>query len=534
MAADKKFSIIVPLYKEGYKTIDTFVMHLKEQDYKNFEVIFVLNSPDDKAKSFITNKHKLRIGKIKWSYLDAGYDETLGNGNHCRAFNVGAAAANGDYLLFLDPDVYLLPGILREYKDAFDQHPDVQFVYGDYDFTGDVGRIPGRTYSEYELRCGNYISGGFPVRREAFKGWDENLKSLQDWDMWLSVVDAGGKGFYIGRPCFRTDPTQGEGISKYTVDHWLKMYKKVREKHGFPVSDTVVTSLGAPMHATNAAKHLGADSRVDINIFHVKPHEYKNLYVLGFYPKGWQGHMSLFYEGGQLRDGTLAGKKRIIHWIGTDIFQMQHDLSFTAWKNIQMMLNDKELGFTHLCEFKQTQDELAELGIRADIVPLPPEKMHNLMPLPEEFTVGVYVNPTQDMYFEEFMYTVAEAMPDVKFKFFGNKHMKNKVEDNKEWVGWVDMADFLPTISALVRITRHDGLPLGPIEAMQAGRNVLASVPLKHALQTKVNGDEPDLDDVVAKIRQMQDMGLNEDGSAYWRHEMSPELYKKRMRKYLA
>ena len=532
MAADKKFSVIVPLYKDGYKTLDTFLMHLREQDYKNYEVIFVYNSPDDKAKSFIHSK-KFNPGKVKWSDFDAGYKPELGNGNHCRAFNAGAELAKGDYLLFLDPDIYLLPGVLREYKDAFDQHPDVQFVYGDYDFTNGAGRVSGRKYSEYELKCANYVSGAYPVRKEAFKGWDETLPSFQDWDMWLSVIDAGGKGFYIGRPCFTTDPTLGEGISKYTVDNWLDIYTRVRTKHGFPPSKTVVTSLGAPMHATNAAEHLGADSRVDMNIFNIRPHEYKNIYLLGFYPLAWQNHLGLFYKEGKIVGGDVVGKKRVIHWIGTDIYQMQHKLSYVAWQNMLKILNAPEMGFIHLSEFKQTQDELAELNIKSDVVPLPPKTMHKLMPLPEEFTVGVYINPTQDMYFEDFMYEVADALPDIHFKFFGNKQMKDKIEGNREWVGWVDMAEFLPTISSLVRVTVHDGLPLGPIEAMQAGRNVLTSVKMKHALHTEV-GEQPDLEDVVAKIREMQLMGLNEDGSAYWRHEMSPELYRKRMSKYLA
>jgi glycosyltransferase involved in cell wall biosynthesis len=535
MAQEKRFSVIVPLYKQGFSTLDTFLHHLREQDYKNYEVIFVINSPDDEAKKHMDEMIPQLEAELRDRYtvLDIGYRQELGNGNHCRAFNDGAAIAKGDYLLFLDPDVYLLPGILREYKDAFDRHTDVAFVYGDYDIKS-VGRINGRPYDEYELRCANYVSGAYPVRKTSFKGWDPERKGLQDWDMWLSVVDAGGKGYYLDRPCFETDPTVTEGISKYSVDNWKDTFTQVRERHGNPIPRTVVTSLGAPLHATKAAKALGADSRTRETVFHIKPHEYENLYLLGFYPLAFPSHLSLFYEGGDMKKAKVAGKKRIIHWIGTDIWQMQHKLSWTGWKNMELMLNAPEMNFIHLAEHEETQKELAELGIKADVVPLPTEVVHKISPLPREFTVGVYTNPTQDMYYEELMYEIADAMPDIKFKFFGNPNAPKKTEKNKEWVGWVDMEEFLPTISALVRLTVHDGLPLGPVEAMQAGRNVLTSFPLKHALHATYEHGEPVKKDVVAQIRKMKKLKLNTEASEYWSQELSPELYAQRMAKYWA
>lgn len=520
----KKFSIIVPLYKKGYETLDNFLFHLKEQDYKNFEIIFAYNSPDDEAKKAVKKNKKLK--DFDWKEIDAGYDPKLGNGNHCRAFNAGAEIATGDYLLFLDPEVYLYPGILREYIDAFEKS-GADFVYGDYDFENSGGRVLGREYNEYELRCANYISGAFPIKKEAFKGWDPSLKSLQDWDMRLNAVDAGATGYYIGRPCFMTEAPKKEGISGYSSKNWLKLFRKVREKHGFPPSKTVVTSLGAPLHATKVAKILGVDTRVLSNTPNFKEHEYENIYLLGFYPLGWEDHMRLFYELGNVK-GKLVYKKKIIHWIGTDIFQMQTKLNWIAWKNISGFLTHKDFGFIHLSECKQTQEELRELGIESKVVSLPVESKYKPVPLPKEFTVGVYINPTQDMYFEDFMYDIAESMPDIKFKFFGSESMKDKTEDNKEWVGWVDMEEFLPTISAIARITRHDGLPISPIEAMMMGRNALTSIKIPHALHTEVQGT-PDKKGVIEKIRKLQEMPLNEKGAKYWSKEVDPELYKKRI-----
>lgn len=539
---DRKFSVIVPLYKGNYETLDRFLFHLKEQDYRNFEVIVSYNSPT----LTLTKSRALRILDkekkwLTWKEVDAGYDKALGTGNHCAAFNAGAAIAEGDYLLFLDPDIMLLPGTLREYKDAFDANPDVDFVYGDYDFSMGAGRIQGRRYNEYELRCANYVSGAFPIKRSAFRGWDPAVKSLQDWDMWYSAIDAGAKGLYVQRPFFEAQAPQEKGISAEGAEQWKERYAFVREKHGFPVSETVFTSLGAPDHATNAAEILGVDTRVFNNVHIFKPHDYRNVCLIGFYSQSpdpadpmmaVRQHLGLFYDGGDLKKDMVPGKK-VIHWVGTDIFMLQHKTSWMGVQFIAKMLSDPDMGIVHLTESAHTHDELAELGIESRIVPLPPKRLFEPMPLPEEFAVGVYVNPTQDMYYEEFMYEVADAMPDVKFKFFGNRNMK-RTKANKEWVGWVDMAEFLPTVSALARLTRHDGLPLGPLEAMMAGRNVLCSVPLKHALHIEVKDGDPDLAGTVAGIRSLQKMPLNKKGSAHWRQELSHDRYRETMKGLLA
>ena len=539
MAQDKKFSVIIPLYKDNYKTLGQSLFYLHEQDYSNFEVIFSYNSPT--LSTTMVEVRKI-LKKEKWlvayKEVDAGYDKKLKAGNHCRAFNKGAEVATGDYLLFLDPDICILPGILREYKDAFDAHPDVSFVYGDYDFEGNVGRVKGRRYSEYELRCANYVSGAFPIKKSAFKGWDSSVLSLQDWDMWYSAIDAGAKGFYLSRPCFIAAVPESKGISAEGADNWIERYGYIRSKHGFPVSDTVVTSLGAPDHATNTAKLLGVDTRVLSTLHTFKPNTYKNVYLIGFYTQSnaddpqlaLRQHVGVFHEAGDLQKPMVSGK-RIIHWVGTDIFMLQHKTSWMGVQFITKMLSESDLGIIHLTECQQTHDELLELGIESQIVPLPSKILYDVIELPKKFTVGIYVNPTQDMYFEDTMYELADAMPDIDFKFFGDRYPKK--DGNKEWVGYVNMATFLPTISALIRCTRHDGLPLSPIEAMMAGRQVIATHPLKYAVKHDLKNGEVDIATLITQIRELQKTTLDPRASQYWREVMDYTKFKKTIEKIL-
>ncbi|MEO6223606.1 MAG: glycosyltransferase [Vicinamibacterales bacterium] len=49
------------------------------------------------------------------------------------ARNVGAAAAGGDVLLFVDADVLIRPDTLKKVAEAFAAHPDIDAVFGSYD-----------------------------------------------------------------------------------------------------------------------------------------------------------------------------------------------------------------------------------------------------------------------------------------------------------------------------------------------------------------------------------------------------------------
>jgi len=76
-----------------------------------FEVILIDNASRDETID-VANRE---FGDAPWfSVVDN--DENLGFGKAC---NIGAERARGQYLLFLNPDVFLLPGALRASLDGF-------------------------------------------------------------------------------------------------------------------------------------------------------------------------------------------------------------------------------------------------------------------------------------------------------------------------------------------------------------------------------------------------------------------------------
>jgi len=499
------FSIIAPIYKDAYKTFAQFHYWIKQQDYSKYEIIVVLDGPNKKARQELKRYKDIIICEKPW-------------GGAPSARNFGAKKSSGEYLTFLDPDVYLYPGTLRHWATQLEDK-SIDFVYGDYDI--DRGpTLPSREfeYLKKAIKFTNFISGAFPMRREIFPGWDEKIKSLQDWDMWLTIIENGHKGKYIDRRDFHTEPPGN--ISKDSDKNWIKRTDYIRNKHGNPKSDICVTSLGASEHALHVADKLKADF---LEMPNFKAHKYKMIYLLGFYPESINDHLSVFFKP---KTSTFFKGKKLIHFIGTDIYNILNKTSFETIKELRKYFKDNK--FTLLTEAPHTQKELAQRGVDIDteIVPIPTKAIHKLTELPKKFVVANYVNPTQDMYHEKIMLSVARSMPDIEFKFFGGKEKKK--EDNIEYVGWVDMEKFIPKCSALTRMTVHDGLPLGPIEFMQAGRNVITNVPLKHTINCK-----PIRGKIIKAIRKAQKAKLNEEGSKYWTKQMNFNKYIKKIKSYL-
>jgi glycosyltransferase involved in cell wall biosynthesis len=95
------FSIVTPVYKRA-KEISELLQSISHQDYKNFEVIIIDNSPDDSLSSTILpyTRH------LKLSYR---HHKGLGVSE---SRNLGVKYATGDYVIFIDSDCIMPPSYL--------------------------------------------------------------------------------------------------------------------------------------------------------------------------------------------------------------------------------------------------------------------------------------------------------------------------------------------------------------------------------------------------------------------------------------
>jgi glycosyltransferase involved in cell wall biosynthesis len=132
-------------------------------------------------------------------------------GNAPKKRNDGFAKSTQPFLFFCDDDILLpanyIPSLLKALKD----HPDVGFAYTGYHgiilhpenhpMHGNF-EIPAIEFNVQALKYGNYISTMSLMRRELFCGWDEKLKRLQDWSLWLTIVERGAKGILVPSQTF--------------------------------------------------------------------------------------------------------------------------------------------------------------------------------------------------------------------------------------------------------------------------------------------------------------------------------------------
>lgn len=515
------FSIYIPVYRTE-KNLDKVLDHIDDQDYKFVEKIVVVN----KKNTAVIKKAKSRGCVVVTVDKDIGAPY---------ARNRGASVATGDYLLSMDCDIYLNPGALSYWAEGFKQHPEADFVYSDYEIISSRGSKPmiiqGWEFNKYLLTCNNYINGCTPIRKKAFVEWDNNLKSLQDWDLFLTMVERGSVGVYLGDfIAYKTDmPERTKEYTNISMDsheNWIERRDEVKKKHNIPDRKLAVMSIGAPHHGLATAEILGADF---LRHWMHKPNKYEGIYMLGMYPdiieQTFQFLIINFKED----------IKRLVHWIGTDVYQLHHHVSWNGLKEMKKLMKDKKL--IQFSEFQPTHDELAEVGIETEIVPLPPKDIFTPTKLPKDFSVGIYINPTQDMYYEAHMYDLAKAMPDIKFKFFGNRDKANKKEENMEWVGYVDMDKFIDETSCNLRITKHDGLPLAPVQFFMKGRDVITNVDLKYAYHIDTSVYEHSKRDIIKAIREVKEKHKsgkpNLEASEYYRKLMDHETYKDKIYSYL-
>jgi hypothetical protein len=171
-----------------------------------------------------------------------------------------------------------------------------------------------------------------------------------------------------------------------------------------------------------------------------------------------------------------AGRRLLLHWVGTDVEVAVAD--HRAGRTSARLLRTA----THWADAPWLVAELAGIGVRAECRPLPvPLAMGEVAAMPPEFRVLTYLpaqpGPAYDL---EATLEVFEALPEVRFAVFGG--YQPPARENVEAAGYVvDMPALYRRGSALLRLTRHDGLSHSVIEALSFGRHVLWSCPFPGA-----------------------------------------------------
>jgi len=137
----------------------------------------------------------LAISKYECSYVLTPDTPTI-----YKAWNIGIAHSEGDYLTSANCDDLFYPQGLNVMQAYLDEHPDIDLVYGDCDM-----RVFDKVFEwkrgESDLENGINRIGAMPMWRHSlhtrFGLFDESMTVSGDYEFWLRCVRGGAKIAHI-------------------------------------------------------------------------------------------------------------------------------------------------------------------------------------------------------------------------------------------------------------------------------------------------------------------------------------------------
>ncbi len=238
-------SVMIPYYNCKEYIVET-IQSVLSQSHQNFEIIIVDDGSDpehaDYLKEFLAGKPAIRYA-------------VQNNQGVAAARNHAARLAGGKYFLFLDSDDLILPDYIEKCLTVLENNPDCKLVYplAEYfDAQEGLWNLPDYDGLESLLK-GNRIPIISMHRAEDFVslgGFDENLTTHEDWDLWIRLLSNGGTVIRIPEVLFRYRKRR-DGLSlinrleqnpDLNREDWQKVYEKNRAlfmQHHLGYSDCI-------------------------------------------------------------------------------------------------------------------------------------------------------------------------------------------------------------------------------------------------------------------------------------------------------
>lgn len=224
-------SVMIPYYNCKEYIVET-IQSVLSQSHQNFEIIIVDDGSDpehaDYLREFLADKPAIRYA-------------VQNNQGVAAARNHAARLAGGKYFLFLDSDDLILPDYIEKCVTVLENNPDCKLVYplAEYfDAQEGLWNLPDYDGLESLLK-GNRIPIISMHRAEDFVslgGFDENLTTHEDWDLWIRLLSNGGTVIRIPEVLFRYRKRRDgsslinrlEQNPDLNREDWQKVYEKNR------------------------------------------------------------------------------------------------------------------------------------------------------------------------------------------------------------------------------------------------------------------------------------------------------------------
>lgn len=190
-------SVIIPTYN-CEQFIPRLIRSIRKQQPEKFEIIVIDDGSTDGTYKFFEDKplRYIRLSEHR-------------NANYAR--NKGLEGARGEYVFFCDADAVLYPDCFVMLREALERNPDKSYAYCKMDVWPDVvkdntvyarHRAPGDLTPEQIRKkpCLSFMS--LFRRKDLPERLDESILRLQDWDLYLTLLEQGKTGIYVDKFLF--------------------------------------------------------------------------------------------------------------------------------------------------------------------------------------------------------------------------------------------------------------------------------------------------------------------------------------------
>jgi glycosyltransferase involved in cell wall biosynthesis len=183
-------SVVIPTYnRSGY--VEEAIISALTQDYPRLEVIVVDDGSTDDTRGILLSMKDRRLRYIQKDHT--GAPDTR---------NRGIVEAKGEFILWLDSDDVLMPGVIPAYAEMLSEDPRVDVIYGDLLIIDKEGRVKRELkHRDYGGSGGEILSDllyanaipnpGTLVRKslyQRFGTYDLSFKRTHDYEFWTRIA----------------------------------------------------------------------------------------------------------------------------------------------------------------------------------------------------------------------------------------------------------------------------------------------------------------------------------------------------------
>lgn len=232
-------SVITPTYNRA-KVVLNAIKSVQAQTYQNWEHIIVDDgSTDDTWQSI----EKIKDPRVCYLYKK--------NGGPTKARNFGIKSARGKWVMYLDSDDTLFPTCISTMVKWLDKNPTKVFaiprakrvkelyengkLLKSIDDSSDTPE--NFTIHDIFMRNAGFACNGFTHLRRLFDEgleWDENLRSMEDWEFMMSIGEKYPDGFlYVPVVLYEYRQRYGSDnmVSQATYSTWAAAFEYIYKKH---------------------------------------------------------------------------------------------------------------------------------------------------------------------------------------------------------------------------------------------------------------------------------------------------------------